>query len=142
MTISNYGMAKLVAKITNKLRYQPFIPLKTGHLRMDGIYGSAPQNDLGVITFDTNRVDYIDFLEFGTEPHNILGAFGRTDYWQPYAYLGDLTVYPFGVGGRFNNKFHPGSKKHVGFIAVKSVQFVIDEICKELDGKEVKKWFL
>ena len=136
--MASYSMAKLVSTITNDLKRRSFMPYKTGHLRGDGITELAPRHDLGVITFEATKIEYMDFLEYGTNPHNILGAFGRTDYWQPYAYMGDFTTLPFGVGGQFDRKFHPGSKKHVGFISVKSVNFVVKEICRLLNGKEKK----
>lgn len=43
------------------------------------------------------------FLDTGTGPHNIPHAFGRP--------------LPFGTHGRFDGKFHPGSKVHEGFIS-------------------------
>jgi hypothetical protein len=45
--------------------------------------------------FETDRVPVADFVLGGTKPHDIPGAFGYP--------------LPFGIGGRFEGKFHPGT---------------------------------
>lgn len=46
-------------------------------------------------------INYAHALNDGSVPHNIPNAFGKPA--------------PFGLSGRFDGKFHPGSKKHIGF---------------------------
>jgi hypothetical protein len=74
---------------------------KSGRLRSSlfGTFNAKPHSL--VMTFashgalDNKGRDYFPWVVWeGTPPHDIPGAFGR-----------DL---PFGIGGRFNGKFHPG----------------------------------
>ena len=73
------------------------------------------------IHFDSSVAPYIQYLEEGTHPHNIPRAFGRP--------------LPFGTFGRFNGKFHPGSRKHQGFIKDKAVGAIIDYITSKYEGQ-------
>lgn len=79
-----------------------FLPVDTGYMRDSAIYSEPAPNGGRMITFDVFKAPYINYLEYGTMPHDIPKAFG-------YAL-------PFGIGGRFSGFFHPGSKKDVGFI--------------------------
>lgn len=62
-----------------------------------------------------NKVPYAQYLEEGTTAHDIPHAFGYGSIYKerpnPYTH-----VPPYGVGGRFSGKWHPGSTKHKGFI--------------------------
>ena len=67
------------------------------------------------ISINGDRVPYAVYLEEGTAPHDIPHAFGygtlKPPKKNPYT-----KEFPFGVGGRFYGKFHPGSIKHKGFV--------------------------
>ena len=67
------------------------------------------------VNLNGNKVPYAQFLEEGTAPHDIPHAFGYGSIYppkpNPYTHQE-----PYGVGGRFNGKWHPGSTKHKGFI--------------------------
>jgi len=95
-----------------------WFPLKTGNLKNSAVYAEPVSQAIGyssaAIVFDSSIAPYIDFLEYGTEAHDIPGAFGYP--------------LPFGIGGRFGGKFHPGSKKHVDFISNKSV-YLAFQVC-------------
>jgi hypothetical protein len=56
------------------------------------LIGSTLQTD------GNSPVNLMALMELGTEAHDIPNAFG----WGP----------TFGIGGRFNGKFHPGTKKN------------------------------
>ena len=128
---------KITKQIRDKLVMQSFFPYDTGLLRRNTtaqpigttqyeghLYNTAR------INFNSATTPYVTYLEEGSREHDIPHAFGRSGYWQPFAFEGDLTPLPFGIGGRFNGRFHPGSTKHKGFISNKSVSFVIREINK------------
>lgn len=92
----------------NKIKRAPFFPVKTGNLRDNGVVVSlSPASNKMVaradIVFDNVLVPYIAPLEEGSKPHDIPNAFG----WGM----------EFGIGGRFDGKFHPGSVIHKGFIS-------------------------
>ena len=79
-------------------------PRRTGCLQ-DSIVKRVEENPLSGfairIVADTTpcspeRKSYALYVELGTKPHDIPGAFG-------YAL-------PFGIGGRFDGKFHPGTR--------------------------------
>ena len=111
-----------------------WFPVKTGWLRDHATHGDPINATTYCITFDNTIAmahptkkggkggsPYITYLEEGTPPHDIERAFGRP--------------YPFGIGGKFNGKFHPGSKSHVGFIKDKSVNTIINYIKSKYNGE-------
>ena len=133
-------MYNFTRDINDKMIKQGFFPYRTGNLRnwtkaerMSDTMKNGVVWECVRIHFNGEEVPYLDFLEHGTEPHNIPHAFGfgtiYPDRVNPYTHK-----IPFGVGGRFNGMFHPGSHKHDGFISEKCVQFVIKEICREYNG--------
>ena len=73
-----------------------------------------------LIKFSGSIAPYVEYLEEGTGAHDIPRAFGRP--------------LPFGIGGKFNGMFHPGSTKHRGFIKDKSVGAIIDFITRRYGG--------
>ena len=79
------------------------MPFDTGRLRNQATNGRFMGNNDFTIWVSVAVAPYAPSLEDGSRPHNIPKAFG-----QPL---------PFGTYGRFDGKFHPGSKKHVGFIS-------------------------
>lgn len=100
-----------------------WFPYDKGNLKHNATKGHMYDSYTYQITFDSDVAPYIAALEEGSRPHDIPGAFGRD--------------FPFGLGGRFDGKFHPGSNKHKGFIGDKSVNTIIDYIKKTYNG-EVK----
>lgn len=112
------------------IRSSAWFPVKTGKLRDQATYQTNMPGLIGAsasaIVFDSSVAPYIPFLEDGTKAHNIPGAFGFP--------------LPFGIGGRFDGKFHPGSVKHKGFIEDKATQLAYEtvlEYCKMRVGKVV-----
>lgn len=117
--MTNYERDQLVHKIARtcyrSILYAPWFPVKTGRLRDTAVSlrpGPKLINSSSYqIVFDGSIAPYVGFLEEGTGPHDIPRAFGYP--------------LPFGIGGRFGGKFHPGSVKHKGFISNKSVSLCI-----------------
>lgn len=97
-----------------ELKNASLIPVHTGKFKNGMYYVDNGIDDGG--TFQIFLPGNIGpLLEGGTLPHDIPRAFGRDDMWSPFKFRGDFTLYPFGIGGRFGDKFHPGSFKHEGF---------------------------
>lgn len=104
-----------------RIKRASWFPVRSGWLRNHATMGGMITKDTYCITFDSQIAPYIPFLEEGTKPHDIPGAFGKE--------------FPFGIGGRFDGKFHPGSTKHKGFISNKSVNAIIDYIKTKYNGE-------
>jgi hypothetical protein len=90
------------------------------HLR-DRIFSERHSSIGGVeAVFDTDRSPLAKWILGGTKPHDIPNAFG----WGP----------TFGIGGRFEGKFHPGTRPNDfnvrAWIGVESL--VVDELVEEL----------
>lgn len=98
-----------------------WFPYKTGRLKFHATSGGMYSDDTYRIHFSGTVAPYVEYLEEGTSPHDIPRAFGRP--------------LPFGIGGRFDGKFHPGSTKHKGFISVKSVNAIVEYIANKYDGE-------
>ena len=81
----------------NQIRQTNGIPYKSGHLKYNGIYVDEFRH---AIVYDSKIAPYVGYLQEGTGPHYIPNAFGR-----------GITVY------------HPGSKKHKGFIDKNANEF-------------------
>lgn len=116
------NVERLGNNVLSLIKKQTWFPYKSGKLKFEATKGNMINSFTYMITFDSTVAPYIDALEDGSKPHDIPRAFGR-----------DL---PFGIGGRFNGKFHPGSNKHKGFISVKSVNAICDYIKKKYKGVE------
>ena len=125
---------------TRLIKQADWFPYKTGWLRNHATHGDLVDSTTYCITFDNTiamahptknggkgNQPYITYLEEGTTPHDIQFAFGRKK-WKDGRY-------PFGIGGRFDGKFHPGSSKHKGFISEKSVNAIISYICSKYKGE-------
>lgn len=78
------------------------MPFDTGNLANNATYGIQLNDNLYCITISGITAPYAPYLNEGTTPHDIPNSFG----------LGEN----FGIGGKFNGKFHPGSVKWMGFI--------------------------
>lgn len=90
---------------------QSQMPFRTGNLRLFATKFNRIDDITYLIKIDGDIAPYAQYLENGTSPHDIPGAFGFT--------------LPFGIGGRFNGMFHPGSTKHMGFIENKIIPSII-----------------
>lgn len=113
-------LAVLGDKVTRLIKQATWFPYKTGKLKFEATSGQLIDMQTYRIKFDSSVAPYVTYLEEGTDPHDIPKAFGRP--------------LPFGIGGRFNGKFHPGSKKHVGFIKNKSVNTIVNYIASVYGG--------
>lgn len=103
------------------IKGEPWFPYRKGKLRDEATDGRMFDSTTYRIKFDSTIAPYVKYLEEGTKPHDIPGAFGK--------------AFPFGIGGRFDGKFHPGSTKHKGFIGEKSVRAIINYICAKYNGE-------
>jgi len=108
-----------------RIKKRSWFPYKTGNLKFHATKGSLINQSTYLIRFDSSIAPYIDYLEYGTGPHNIPRAFGRP--------------LPFGTSGRFNGKFHPGSTKHKNFISEKCVNEIVNYIAHQVNGKVVRQ---
>lgn len=113
-------LAVLGDRVTRLIKQATWFPYKTGKLKFEATSGQLIDMQTYRIKFDSSVAPYVTYLEEGTDPHDIPKAFGRP--------------LPFGIGGRFNGKFHPGSKKHVGFIKNKSVNTIVNYIASVYGG--------
>lgn len=81
------------------------MPYDTGHLAHAAYFKRFYGADECILTINCadNQMGapYAPSLNDGSVPHNIPHAFGRP--------------LPFGMKGKFDGKFHPGSQKHKGF---------------------------
>ena len=81
------------------------MPYDTGHLARAAYFKRNYGDNLCILTINCQRnqmgAPYAIPLNTGSVPHDIPNSFG----WG----------YEYGIGGRFDGKFHPGSKKHIGF---------------------------
>ena len=107
-------------KVLFEIKKAPWFPYKTGNLKFNATSGRMIDQNTYLIHFDSIIAPYVAALENGSTPHDIPGAFGRD--------------YPFGIGGRFDGKFHPGSTKHKGFISEKCINTIIDFIVTRYEG--------
>lgn len=119
--MANFNLTELGNEVTDLIKRQPWFPYQSGHLKFDATKGAPLDNTTYRIHFDSSVAPYIPYLEEGTDPHDIPRAFGRP--------------LPFGIGGRFDGKFHPGSRKHVGFIKDKSVGTIVQYIQSVYGGR-------
>lgn len=119
------------------IKSQSWFPYKKGNLRDNATIGFMYAPKTFCIHFTSQIADYIEYLEEGTTAHDIPHAFGfgsiYPDKKNPYTHQ-----IPFGVGGRFNGKFHPGSMKHKGFISEKSVMAICNYIAQKYNGRVEK----
>jgi hypothetical protein len=103
--------------IGSAIKGDPRLPYKKGKLQRNiktKVKSYYKTKEIKV-NLNGDRVPYAKFLEEGTAPHDIPHAFGYGSIYppkpNPYTHQE-----PYGVGGRFNGKWHPGSTKHKGFI--------------------------
>ena len=107
---------------------QKWFPKKTGAFKND-----FKSRKVGDNTFElgwkNGKISGRKFLEYselagylddGTQPHNIPMAFGR--------------ALPFGMSGRFDGNFHPGSRKHEYFFDGEMLHFVLKYFISRFGG--------
>lgn len=99
------------------IKYDKLLPYESGKLQRSittEVKSYYKSQEIKVY-LSGDRVPYAGFLEEGTAPHDIPHAFGYGSIYpgkpNPYTHQE-----PYGVGGRFNGKWHPGSTKHKGFV--------------------------
>ena len=125
--MKSFNLESLGNEVTDLIKRQPWFPYDKGTLKFHATKGALLDSTTYRIHFDSSVLvamtgsDYLSALEEGTDPHDIPHAFGRP--------------LPFGIGGRFDGKFHPGSKKHVGFIKDKSVGAIVQYIQSVYGGR-------
>lgn len=108
-------------EVMQEIKSQSWFPYHSGNLKFNAVYGREEGSNTYCITFDSTIAPYIASLEEGSAPHDIPNAFGKG--------------IEFGIGGRFDGKFHPGSDKHKGFISNKSVNAIINYIKNKYNGE-------
>lgn len=121
MSGNGFNLEKQGNLITAMIKNSSWFPYKTGKLKFHATSGMMYDSTTYRIHFDSTIAPYVEYLEEGTSPHDIPGAFGRP--------------LPFGIGGRFDGKFHPGSTKHVGFIKEKAVGTIVNYISTAFNGE-------
>lgn len=118
--MKKFNLESVGNKVTYLIKQASWFPYKTGNLKFHATSGGMFNATTYRIHFSSEIAPYVEYLEEGTKPHDIPGAFGR-----------DL---PFGIGGRFDGKFHPGSTKHKGFISEKCVLTIVNYIATKYQG--------
>ena len=117
----DFNLEQVGIEVTNLIKRASWFPYKTGNLKFNATQGAMYDETTFRIHFDSSVAPYVQYLEEGTDPHNIPGAFGYP--------------LPFGTSGRFDGKFHPGSKKHKGFISEKAVNAIVNYIVTKYEGQ-------
>lgn len=117
----DFNLEQVGLEVTERIKRASWFPYRTGNLKFNATQGAMYDEVTFRIHFDSSVAPYIEYLEEGTDPHNIPGAFGR--------------ALPFGTFGRFNGKFHPGSKIHQGFIKNKAVGEIVNFITSKYEGQ-------
>lgn len=98
---------ELMILVLNSIKRASFMPIDKGTLKDKAIYAEATSEGFNIV-FNGDilkyitGVNYLPLLEEGTKPHIIGNAFGK-----------GIAVW------------HPGSRKHQGFIKDKSVNLVM-----------------
>lgn len=102
----SYNFKRDCRNITTHVK-RPFykggcMPFDTGNLANNATYGIFLNNNLYCLTISDFIAPYAYYLNVGTTPHDIPNSFNQGP--------------KFGIGGKFDGKFHPGSIKWIGFI--------------------------
>lgn len=138
-----FDVKKDALEIKNLIKNSPRLPKDTGNLRNNISVVSRHSDTYGLIKISISgeKVPYVEYLEEGTTAHDIPHAFGygtiKPDKPNPYTH-----EIPYGVGGRFEGKWHPGSTKHKGFIEnvllITAVEYLEEKYKRNFKAK-VKK---
>lgn len=124
--MESLNLEELGNQLIDYIKRQEWFPYKSGNLKFNATKGYMLDNTTYRIHFDSSVAPYVQYLEEGTDPHDIPRAFGRP--------------LPFGIGGRFDGKFHPGSRKHEGFIKIKTVNTIVNYIQFRYGGRVEVIW--
>lgn len=118
------------------IKNDPLLPKDTGYLRDNIISEVHYYKQEVIIQIPGSKVKYAQYLQNGTGPHDIPHAFGygskRPSRRNPYT--GRI---PYGKGGRFNGKWHPGSTKHAGFVDYVLLNDTIDYFYTHYDVEHI-----
>lgn len=108
-------------RINYYIKYDPALPVDTGWLKRHIMTSTKELQDKQEIKIflSGKKVPYAVYLQEGTSPHDIPNAFGRGE--------------TFGIGGKFDGFFHPGSMKHKDFIERVLVKNCIDYYKRSYD---------
>lgn len=117
----DFNLEQVGIQVTSLIKRASWFPYKSGNLKFNATQGAMYDDVTFRIHFDSTVAPYVEYLQEGTSPHDIPGAFGKP--------------VPFGIGGRFQGKFHPGSQKHKGFISEKCVNAIVDYIATKYEGQ-------
>ena len=121
-------------RINYYIKYDPVLPVDTGWLKRHIMTSTKELQDKKEIKIflSGKKVPYAVYLQEGTAPHDIPHAFGYGSIYPDRInkYTGQI---PFGVGGRFDGFFHPGSMKHKDFIERVLVKNCIDYYKRSYD---------
>ena len=117
----SFNLEQIGIEVTNLIKNASWFPFRSGKLKFHATSGMMHTDTTFRIHFSSTVAPYVEYLEEGTGPHDIPGAFGKP--------------LPFGIGGRFDGKFHPGSTKHKGFISQKAVGAIVDYIATKYQGE-------
>ena len=121
-------------RVTELIKSSSWFPYKSGRLKYHATSGQMYLWNVYRIHFSSAVAPYVEYLEEGTSPHDIPNAFGFTIPGKKTK-NGRVSIPNFGIGGRFDGKFHPGSTKHKGFISNKSVNAIVDFISTRYQGQ-------
>ena len=119
--MAEFNLSSVGERVTRLIKEASWFPYKSGNLKFSATQGRMWDATTYRIHFDGSIAPYVQYLEEGTSPHDIPRAFGRP--------------LPFGIGGRFDGKFHPGSTKHQGFISEKCVNTIVEYILTIYGGR-------
>ena len=119
----DFNLEQVGNDLLTLIKMSSWFPYKTGKLKFQATSGFMQTSTTYRIHFSSVLAPYVEYLEEGTRPHDIPNAFGKG--------------FDFGIGGRFDGKFHPGSTKHQGFIKDKCVNAIINYITTRFDGEVV-----
>lgn len=126
-------------QILTMIKNSSFFPYKTGKLKFHATFGTMWTPTCYRIHFDSTVAPYVEYLEEGTGPHNIPNAFGFASPGRKVRLKnGQIKYIPipnFGIGGRFNGMFHPGSTIHKDFIKRDCVNAIVDYISQRWNGE-------
>ena len=122
-----FNLEKEGNEIMMLIKNASWFPYKSGKLKFKATSGQMYTNTIYKIHFDSTIAPYVEYLEEGTEAHDILPATRK--------------VLKFEVNGKtvFARKVHhPGSTKHKGFIKDKCVETIVNYISSKYDGLVVQ----
>jgi hypothetical protein len=110
--VNGTSMIYVGLEALHQVKMASWFPHRTGNLRNNATNIRSDEDGGFTIYFDEEKAPYVNYLEFGTNPHFIPFAFGRNEI-----------------------VYHPGSDKHWKFIEIRSSKMVAFVVAKLLKGK-------